>query len=66
MHITINGEPREMADGFTIENLVTELSINPLHVAVEVNLQLVPRAEHSKHMLKDGDCVEVVTLVGGG
>jgi sulfur carrier protein len=46
--------------------LLKELQIAVAHVAVEVNLELVPRARHARQQLADGDRVEVVTLVGGG
>jgi sulfur carrier protein len=42
------------------------LEILPKHVAVEVNLELVPRARHAEHRLREKDRLEVVTLVGGG
>lgn len=47
-------------------DVIQTLELNPKYVAVEVNLELVPRDEHARHVLKDGDQLEVVTLVGGG
>jgi thiamine biosynthesis protein ThiS len=66
VEIVFNGEPRRIAPGMTIAALVAELGLDPRHVAVEVNLELVPRGRHSEHALAAGDQVEVVTLVGGG
>jgi sulfur carrier protein len=66
MLIEINGEPREMAEGTTIAELLHELDVAQPQVAVEVNLELVPRARHADTVLKNGDRLEVVTLVGGG
>jgi sulfur carrier protein len=66
MNIQVNGEGREIALGSTVANLLGELGIIQPHVAVEVNLEVVPRAEHRDTILNDGDRVEVVTLVGGG
>ena len=66
MHIFVNGCEREIARESTIADLMSELDLRPQHVAVEVNLELVPRAQHSQHRLADGDRLEVVTLVGGG
>ena len=66
MRISINGESRELPAGTTLAELLAELGLEALHVAVEVNLELVPRAAHAKHQLADGDRLEVVTLVGGG
>jgi sulfur carrier protein len=66
MNIQVNGEGREIAAGSTVANLLGELGVTQPHVAVEVNLEVVPRAEHREAILNDGDRVEVVTLVGGG
>jgi sulfur carrier protein len=66
MQIEINGEQREVAAGTTITRLLRELDVTQPHVAVEVNLEVVPRARHAETTLRDGDRLEVVTLVGGG
>ncbi len=66
MHISVNGESREVPEGTTLTELLAGLNLEARHVAVEVNLELVPRAEHARHRLADGDRLEVVTLVGGG
>ncbi len=66
MNIQVNGEGREVAAGSTVANLLGELGVTQPHVAVEVNLEVVPRAQHGDTILSDGDRVEVVTLVGGG
>lgn len=66
MRIVVNGDEREVPDGLTIARLLEELKIETKHVAVEVNLQLVPRGRHAEHALSSGDRLEVVTLVGGG
>lgn len=66
MEITVNGQSRRVVEGTTVARLVEELNLPTSHVAVEVNLQLVPRAEHAGHRLADGDQLEIVTFVGGG
>lgn len=66
MHITVNGQPREVAIGTYVAQLLGQLQLKSPHVAVEVNLQLVPRTQHGQCVLQEGDQVEVVTLVGGG
>jgi thiamine biosynthesis protein ThiS len=66
MKIVLNGQDREVAAGTTIARLIGDLGMEARHVAVEVNLELVPRAQHGEHCLRDGDRLEVVTLVGGG
>jgi thiazole synthase len=64
--IRLNGEPREVPAGCTVEGLLRELGVRAAFVAVEVNRDLVPRARHGERVLEGGDEVEVVTLVGGG
>ena len=66
MQIEVNGQRREVADGTTIAGLLSELDVKVPHVAVEVNLEVVPRAKHGATKLCAGDRLEVVTLVGGG
>jgi len=66
MTILLNGETREVAAGTTVAELLGELELLPKQVAIEVNLELVPRARHDEHVLRENDRLEVVTLVGGG
>jgi sulfur carrier protein len=65
MRIEVNGEHREMEAG-TILDLVETLGLNPKKVAVERNLEIVPRSLHGETALADGDRIEIVQLVGGG
>jgi len=64
--ISLNGEPRQVAAGTSIAELLGELGMVARHVAVEVNLELIPRSRHAEHQLADRDRLEIVTLVGGG
>ncbi len=64
--VVYNGEPRSVTAGTTVAGFLTELKLDSRRVAVEVNLQLVPRQKHAETILSDGDRVEIVTLVGGG
>jgi sulfur carrier protein len=66
MTIQVNGKPHEVAAGATVTGLLGELGVTQSHVAVELNLEVVPRAQHAATILHDGDRLEVVTLVGGG
>ncbi len=66
LQIVLNGQPRAVAAGSTVASLLKELEMTARHVAVEVNLELIPRARHAEHLLRHGDQLEVVTLVGGG
>src|SRR4051812_31562210 len=64
--ITVNAEPRTYPAPLTVADLLRSLGRDPAKLAVEVNLAVVPRAEHDRTPLADGDAVEIVTLVGGG
>jgi sulfur carrier protein len=66
MTIQLNGQPREVNSSTTVAGLLVELNVSSTHVAVELNLEVVPRAQHAETILRDGDRLEVVTLVGGG
>lgn len=64
--VWLNGQPRQLAIGTSVAALLAELGLSVAQVAVEVNRELVPRADHSTRELADGDRLEIVTLVGGG
>jgi thiamine biosynthesis protein ThiS len=66
MQITVNGQSRQIAEGATIVTLLEELKLAGKPVAVEVNLELVPKQHHTQRHLAAGDSLEIVTLVGGG
>jgi sulfur carrier protein len=66
MQIFVNGEAREVSESETLADLLAELGLEPKHLAVEVNLEVVPRGEHAHCRLAEGDRLEIVTLVGGG
>ena len=66
MQIVLNGEPAETADGSTVEMLLQRLGIGRERVAVELNADIVPKADYEKRLLADGDKIEIVHFVGGG
>jgi sulfur carrier protein len=66
MTIHLNGEPRDVPEGVTVAQLLELLEVRMKGVAVERNLDVIPRVEHATTRLAEGDRVEVVTLVGGG
>lgn len=66
MTITVNGATRQVGERTTIAALLHELKVRPQQVAVEVNRELVRRAQHEGYVLAQADVVEIVTLVGGG
>jgi sulfur carrier protein len=64
--VTLNGELNEIPQGLTVRGLLEHLALTAGPVAVEVNRQVVPRAEHVTRVVSEGDAVEIVHLVGGG
>ena len=64
--IHVNGEPRRVSPGISITQMLTELGLDPLRVAVERNRDVVPRSSFAHVMVEDGDQYEIVHFVGGG
>jgi len=64
--LTVNGEPRSIAAGASVADLVAEIGLNPAKVAVERNAVIVPRSTLAAVALADGDILEIVHFVGGG
>lgn len=64
--ITVNSEPRRVPAGISVADLALELGLEPTRVAVERNLEIVPRSTLGQVMVEDGDDYEIVTFVGGG
>ena len=64
--IRVNGEHRRVPGGLSVAEMVNELGLDPLRVAVERNLEVVPRSLVPKTMVEDGDDYEIVHFVGGG
>ncbi len=66
VRLTINGEERELGAVATIEALVAALGLDKRKLAVERNLEIVPRSLFAATTLADGDRIEIVAFVGGG
>ncbi len=66
MKLTLNGDPFDTSKADTVQDLLDELGIEAVRVAVEVNLTIVKKADYAAFKLKEGDNVEVVNFVGGG
>jgi thiamine biosynthesis protein ThiS len=64
--IRVNGERRRVPDGLSIAQMLAKLGLDPLRVAVERNLEVVPRSSLAEVPVEDGDAYEVVHFVGGG
>lgn len=66
LHIQVNGEDRTVPDDATLASLVEALGLDPRKVAIERNLEIVPKSLHTTTTLTDGDRIEIVQFVGGG
>ena len=66
MTLTINGEERSFGAASTLAALVAELGLDARKVAVERNLEIVPRSAYGQTALADGDRIEIVHFIGGG
>lgn len=66
MQVIVNGEPMKLADACSVADLLNLLTLTGRRIAVEVNMEIVPRSQHGEHQLREGDRVEVVGAIGGG
>ena len=66
LSVRVNGEPRRLPAGTTVAAMIRELGLDPARVAVERNLEIVPRSTLGELPVADGDAYEIVHFVGGG
>lgn len=66
IHITVNGEQREIAPALTVAELLAQIGLDTRKVAVERNLEIVPRSTYAETVLQAGDALEIVHFIGGG
>ncbi len=66
MEVQVNGQTRTLATSCTVARLLEELNLARQPCAVEINASVVPWREHAERIVREGDTVEIVTLVGGG
>ncbi len=66
MKAIVNGEPRELAAGTTVAELLAQLGLTRRGIAVAVNDGVVPGSRHAQQQLRDGDRVEIIVAVAGG
>jgi len=64
--IELNGEPFEAPRGQTISALLSQLGLADKRVAVEYNLEILPKSAHAHTLLQAADRVEIVHAIGGG
>ena len=66
IEISINGNPRSLPAGLTVEALLIQMELAGKRVAVEKNGEIVPKGRHAQTQLAAGDALEIVVAVGGG
>lgn len=66
MRLTVNGEERSFEAIGVVADLVASLGLDARKVAVERNLEIVPRSAYGATFLRDGDRIEIVHFIGGG
>src|SRR5471032_1498210 len=66
LNVTINGETKHLSRAMTLNEMLTFLGLDPKKIAVERNLEIVPRSTYGAVTVKDGDKYEIVHFIGGG
>ncbi|MBL4802091.1 MAG: sulfur carrier protein ThiS [Emcibacter sp.] len=66
IEITLNGDPHQISEGQNLVKLLQELNLDPTKVAIERNLEIVPKTTYQDVTLLKGDKLEIVHFIGGG
>jgi thiazole synthase len=66
VHLRINGETKAFSGDLTLSALLAQLNLDPRKIAIERNLEIVPKSAYAETVLTDGDRLEIVNFVGGG
>ncbi len=66
INITLNGDPHKVQKGMSLYDLLQDLKLDPGKVAVERNLEIVPKSTYQDIKLDEGDRLEIVHFIGGG
>ena len=66
MKLLLNGEERDVAGIASIADLVSALGLDARKVAVERNLEIIPRSAYGRTPIAEGDRIEIVHFIGGG
>ena len=66
MKIILNGATETVPEQCTLIELIQSRDLSGKRYAVEINERLIPRSQHEKHMLQEGDHIEIVQAIGGG
>lgn len=66
MQLFINGQKQDVKSNITVSDLLKQLQINSAAIALELNLNIVPKNQFETTVLKEGDKLEIISFVGGG
>ena len=66
IQVTINGKRRELSEGMSLREMVLFLNLRPERAIIELNETVVPKDRWEATVIKENDCLELVSLVGGG
>ncbi len=66
VEVQVNGEPRDVPRGCTVEELIAQLDLTGRRVAVALNREVVPRSTYAGVAIRGGDRIEILEAVGGG
>ena len=66
MNILLNNKSETLFDGTTIQKLLEDKNIKDKYFAVGINKKIIPKSLHCRHIIKDGDRIEIITAIGGG
>jgi len=66
MIVNINGDSRDVPNNCSAQNLIELLEMQNDRIAMEVNMEIVPRSTYSEFTFKEGDNIEIVRAIGGG
>ena len=66
MKIIVNGKEKNLDNAMTIAHLLADMGLADKRVAVEINLEVIPRSRYPQYQLQDNDRVEIVRAIGGG
>lgn len=64
--ITVNGDTKSVSAGINVWDFLSGLGLEPMKVAVERNLEIVPKSTFKNVELMEGDQLEIVHFIGGG
>lgn len=66
MNIIVNGISKKISENYSAAQLLDDMGFAGKRVAVELNLEIVPRSHYSQTFISDGDKIEIVRAIGGG